>query len=151
MKDKALSLVELVVSLAIVMIISSTVLVSFTIIDSRRLETTARNLLADLSWAREMAVARNQNYTVNFNQTSNTYNITDASGSPVDSARTIQRLLPIVITASPNNLTFLAHQGTITLNPSANNVIRLENSGKRRELTVYNQTGYVNCSKTIIP
>ena len=151
MKDKALSLIELVVSLAITMIISAAVLVSFSLVDRRRLETTARNLLADLSWAREMAVARNQNYTVNFNQANNTYNITDASGNPVDSARTIQRLSPIVITASPNNLTFLAHQGTITLNPSANNVIRLENSGRRRELTVYNQTGYIKCSNTIIP
>lgn len=150
MKDKALSLIELVVSLAITMIISATVLVSFTIIDRRKLETTARNLLADLSWAREMAVARNQNYTVNFYQVNNRsyYNITDESGNLIDSARPVY---PIVIAPSPDNLTFLAHQGTIVLSPSINDTICLELSRRRRELTVYNQTGYVNLSKTIIP
>ncbi len=150
MKDKAISLIELVVSLAIVMIISAAVLVSFSLVDSRRLETTARNLLADLIWAREMAVAQNQNYTVNFYQVDNKsyYNITNASGNLTDSERPVCQ---IVITASPNNLTFLAHQGTVELSPSINDTIRLELSGRRRELTVYNQTGYVNCSKTIIP
>jgi len=150
MKDKAISLIELVVSLAIIAIISAAVFISFSLVDRRRLETTARNLLSDLSWAREMAVARNQNYTVNFYQVNNTsyYNITDASGNLADSARTVR---PIVIAASPNNLTFLAHQGTVVLSPLATNVIRLEQSGRRREVTVYNQTGYMKCSNTIIP
>ena len=156
MRRTALTLVELVVSLAIIAVVGTVVLVSFTILDRRRLETAARNLIADLSWARQMAVSRHQNYTVTFNQTGavitdgcgnvlepESYSITDAACRLLDSARPIQRLGPVDITACPDTLVFESYRGTISLNPPGSNIIRLEQSGRSRQIRVFVQTGYV--------
>jgi len=144
MKKNALSLVELVVSLAIIATIAGIVLISFTILDRRRLETAARNLMADLYLARQSAVSRHQDYTVTFDQINDTYTITDPAGEPLDPARPVQRLRPVNITTCPDSLVFELHQGTISLNPGGSNIIGLEHpEGRRRRVRIYEQTGYV--------
>lgn len=145
MNKRALTLVELLVSLAIVAVIGSVVLVAFSLVERRRLETAARNLMADFWSIRQMAVTRHQNYTVNFDKANDTYTITDGSGNIV---KPTQRLQVDITTTCPDTLTFQSPQGK----PSTDNIIRLEHQGRRREITVYAQTGNVECSSsTIIP
>lgn len=148
MKKLALSLVELVVSLAIILVVGSIVLVSFTLLGRRKLETAARNLIADLYSARQMAVSRNWNYIVEFDITNNSYSICEdqnRDGDCADSGERVieRRNLDVNITTSPNTLTFRSPGGTIGLNPSTADTILLEDGGKQREIRAYTQTGYV--------
>ncbi|OQX54090.1 MAG: hypothetical protein B5M48_01660 [Candidatus Omnitrophica bacterium 4484_213] len=144
MKKNALSLVELVVSLAIIATIAGIVLISFTILDRRRLETAARNLMADLYLARQLAVSRHQDYTVSFDQGNDTYTIQDAGGQLLDPARPIYRLRPVDLTATcPTALAFQSPRGSIGLNPLASDIIRLGHAGKHRDIRAYEETGYI--------
>ncbi|MDD5729548.1 MAG: GspH/FimT family pseudopilin [Candidatus Omnitrophica bacterium] len=73
---KALSLTELVISVAISAVITSVVLLSFSLLDRRNLETAARNLVSDLSWARDTAISLNQHeYIVTFDTAAESYSI----------------------------------------------------------------------------
>ncbi len=149
MKDKALSLIELVVSLAITMIISATVLVSFTIIDRRKLETTARNLLADLSWAREMAVAEHQNYIIdfeiNFSGTKDRYTI--YRGSVASSNMKKRQELTVQLNSvtnfsgtpvSPTQITFNYPSGV-----AQDIIANLNSGGRTRPIRVFGGTGFI--------
>lgn len=65
-KSKALSFIEFVTVIIIVSSIVVASVVSFTIVSSRTLESNARMIVGDLSWAREMAASRHIDHCVRF-------------------------------------------------------------------------------------
>jgi len=73
MPQKAITLVELLIGLAITVVIMSITVVSFNSMEGRKLDTQARNMVGDLIWAREVAAARHNNCTVVFNTANNGY------------------------------------------------------------------------------
>jgi Tfp pilus assembly protein FimT len=133
MKTQAYTLVELTVVIGIMAIMAAVVLIASGAIPSRTLETETRGLMADLNWAREMALATRENYTVNFNQTNRNYNIANET----EEVKPPQRLT--VNITSPDSLTFYYILG----NTSYDGVIGLEKSGKMKKIRIYNQTGYL--------
>jgi prepilin-type N-terminal cleavage/methylation domain-containing protein len=155
MKKRAFTLVEMVVSLVIIAVISAIVLVSFSLVDRRKSETVARNLVADLYLARQMAVSRHKDCIATFNYTAAA--ITDACGNNLNSENysitdadcelliPVRRVAPVDITNTcPNTLTFQSPVGMIELNPSSADTIRLEYAGRHKEIEVCSETGYVS-------
>jgi Tfp pilus assembly protein PilE len=75
MKKNATTLVELIVVISITALLASTILVSYTLLDRRNLEVSARTLMSDLSWAREAAMTRHYQYIAVFNTSAREYTI----------------------------------------------------------------------------
>lgn len=150
MKRRAFTLVEMIIGIAIITILSGIILVSFSLTNRRRLEVEARNLLADLQWAREMSFTRHLNYTVTFNRTNDTYVIADSGGIQV---RPLKEMA-VDITSSPDSLTFKFPSGSppvvvTTVNAPSPDIIRLELNGQIREIRVYEETGFLELSASI--
>jgi len=74
-RKQAVTLIELLVGLAVVAAIAGATVVSFSLVDRRRLEIDGRNLAADMQWARQRAVNERENYFVAFNLTEERYDI----------------------------------------------------------------------------
>ena len=145
MNKKGLSLVELIVCLAVMAVISGVALVSFSLADRRKLETTAIDLRANLILARQRAINEQQIYTANFSTANETCTIT-GGGDPLDPSRPVQRLAPVDIhNSSPDSLQF-QEDGTISLTGS--DIIYLEHRGRRKRIKIYEQTAYLRfCSE----
>jgi Tfp pilus assembly protein FimT len=145
MADKALTLVEMVIGLAITAILVATSLVSFNFVDGRRLDTQARNMVSDLIWIRESAASRHNNYTVGFDITNETYSF--FNGTAMIPANLVRRQRLTVNLASVKDwdgnaitrFTFFAPQG----NASVTALINLTQAGKWRVINVSDETGFV--------
>lgn len=144
-RKKATSLIELIIIVAVIAIISAITLVSFSLFDKRRLEANALSLLSDLGWTREMAASSHQNYSISFDRANERYTITDGGGNQV---KPTQRL-EVDISVSPDTLTFQYPLGTMALSPASDDIIRLDYRGRRREITLYPQTGYLDLSEAM--
>ena len=144
MANKGLTLVEMVISLAIVVVLASTTLVSFKLVDGRKLDTQARNLVSDLIWGRELAASTHHNYLVDFdiaNETYSFYNGTKSAANlvkkqkfTVDLARVTDDALNVI-----TEFTFLAPKG----NTSISALITLNQTGRSRIINVSDETGFV--------
>lgn len=145
MADKALTLVEMVIGLAITAVLASTTLVSFNFVDGRKLDTQARNMVSDLSWLRELAVASRKNYTVVFDANNDSYSLYHDTVSAANLVRKQKLNVNLtVITNWQNNaitqLTFLFPKGNTTTAAW----ITLNQTGRSRIINVTNQTGFVS-------
>lgn len=80
MKKQAVTLIEMLVSIAIIATISASVVFSISIVERRRLEAATRTLVADLAWTRQLAVTQRQDYLVDFSLANDRYEIIPASG-----------------------------------------------------------------------
>ncbi|MDD5347581.1 MAG: hypothetical protein PHT59_03100, partial [Candidatus Omnitrophica bacterium] len=87
MKKLSVTLIELIVSMAIIAVISATVLVSMTLYDRRKLEIAGRTLNSDLMWARQMAVNTGTPYVVEFDLNDEAYFIYNNSVAPANLVR----------------------------------------------------------------
>ena len=148
MNKKGLSLVELIVCLTVMAVISGVALVSFSLADRRKLETTAIDLKTNLILARQKAISERQAYTAALNHINETCTITDTAGDPLDPSRPVQRLSPVDIdSSSPTSLEF-EQGGTISLAPAGSDIIYLEHRGRRKRIKIYEQTAYLRfCSE----
>jgi len=140
MKRKNVTLIELIVVLAIISAVSGMTMLSFSIIDSRRIKSEMNSLLADISWTREMALSKHQDYIISFNISTDTYTITDSLGNQAKPAR---KLSLVDITTAPNTMTFSPPFGRISLNPSSADNIILTRGSKTVNLEIFKSTGYV--------
>ncbi len=151
MRKRALTLVEMIVGLSIIAIISGIVLVSFTLVDRRRLETEARNLLADLTWAREMAVAQHHNSIVDFDTSNELYVLyldRDDDSTP-DTGEEIkrQRLDVDLVSVTDFSGSPLSPPQRITFNypngVAQDRIVNLRHGGRTRPIRVFGDTGFI--------
>jgi Tfp pilus assembly protein PilE len=145
MADKAITLVEMVIGLAITAVLAATTLVSFNFVDGRRLDTQARNMVSDLSWLRELAVASHKDYTVVFDANNDSYSLYRDTVSAANLVRKQKLNVNLtVITDWQNNaitqFTFLFPKGSTTTSA----LITLNQTGRSRVINVGNQTGFVS-------
>jgi prepilin-type N-terminal cleavage/methylation domain-containing protein len=143
MVDKALTLVEMVIGLAITAVLASTTLVSFNFVNGRRLDTQARNMVSDLVWARELAASSHNNYIVDFDIANETYSF--YNGSMANLVRKQKLSVDLVnVTDWGHNIitqfTFSAPKGNISGDSA---LITLGQSRRSRIVNVSNETGFV--------
>jgi len=140
MKKKNVTLIELIVVLAIISAFSAMTMLSFSIIDKRRIKSEMNSILADISWTREMALSKHENYTISFNTSTDTYTITDSSGNQAKPSR---KLSLVDITTAPNTMTFSPPFGRVALNPSGADNIILALGSRTVNMEIFKDTGYV--------
>jgi Tfp pilus assembly protein FimT len=63
---QSFTLIELLMSILVAVILTSSVVVNLNVINSKRIEMTGRSITADLVWARQMAMNTGQEYTIDF-------------------------------------------------------------------------------------
>ena len=140
-KAKGLTLIELITVTAIIATITGAGMLSITTLDNNRLETDCRRVVADLSWAREMAANTRCDYRVIFDTVAETYSVfeIDPNGSPPQEVLR-QRLQVNLASVTPSTqLTFSFPTGTTT-----DTTITLDQNGRTRQVLVTGATGYVS-------
>jgi prepilin-type N-terminal cleavage/methylation domain-containing protein len=144
MADKGLTLIEMVIGLAITAVLAATTLVSFNVVDGRRLDAQARNLVSDLNWARELAASSHHDCIVDFDIANENYSFYNGSIAAANLVRQ-QRLSVDLASVTDWNLnaitdfTFSAPQG----DASSSVLITLNQTGRSRIINVSDQTGFV--------
>jgi len=144
MKKQAFTLIELIVTVTIIAVITAAGIASFSTLVPRRLEAEARKIVSDLCWAREMAVARHQNYIVDFDTTNERYIIYRGSINPNNQVK-YQNLEVDLISVTDffgtpvsTQITFSFPRGT-----AQDRLINLSYQGQSRAVIVFRETGYV--------
>jgi prepilin-type N-terminal cleavage/methylation domain-containing protein len=139
------TLIEFIVVIAIIAVLSAVGIVSFSSLTGDKLTSDARKLVNDLCWARQMAVARNQNYIIDFNTTSERYSIYNTSISPANQLK-IQILSPgidLVSVTPAAPVVFNTFSFPKPASIATNSNITLSAQGKTATVQVFNTTGYV--------
>ena len=143
--EKAMSLVELLIGLAITTVLMVMTVVSFNSMQGRKLDVQARNMVGDLIWAREVAASRHNNCTVVFNTANNWYAFYDGTvsagilvknqslsrGVELDSVKEGATSLSQIIFYSPRG------------NCSDSVVITLNQTNKLRRINISEETGFI--------
>lgn len=145
MPQKAITLVELLIGLAITVVIMSITVVSFNSMEGRKLDTQARNMVGDLIWAREIAASRHYNCTVVFNTANNWYafyngtvsannlvkNQSLSRGVKLDSVKEGATSLSQIIFHSPKG------------DSDSSAVITLNQTNRLRRINISKETGFI--------
>jgi Tfp pilus assembly protein FimT len=157
-KKKALTLVELIVSISILIVIASGVIVSFAIAEGKKLEAGARILTAELKWARSQALSQNYNYVVAF--TPNTYTICKDSDGGDDCDIATEKIAKGYLSVTIGDLIELDPEtetcaGALSaaeevkveffspLGDSQDKCIPLSNGSKTKMIRIFADTGYI--------
>lgn len=137
--SSGITLLELLSVIAIIAIISGVSLVSFTSLTGERLESDARKIVSDLTWARQMAVATHQDYIVDFDLINERYTIYRGSIA-VNNQLKLQNLIADLVSVAPGpvQITFNSPIGT-----AQTQQINLSLQGKTRQVIIYGNTGFV--------
>lgn len=165
MKARALTILELIVSMAIAMLVTAAVVVNMNVISRKRLEMTGRTLAADLVWARQQAISAKEDYIIDFNLTLNAYSIYNGSVNAANLRRsrsldvdlvniTVRTGISSTSNLSPAQIRFDASRGAAK--NSANNVlnlvgIKLGTEGREVMIGVFGETGNVDFRDYIPP
>jgi len=137
-KKKSLTgftLMEIIVVVAIISILTGYTAISFSLISPRKIEAETRKLVSDLCWVRDMAVARHQDFRIDFDRVNRAYNISQ-DGNLI-SSKTLDVGM-IFIDPTPTNIYFYSPKGT-----TESKQITLSYGGKSRQITVFSETGYI--------
>ncbi len=142
-----MTLLELIVVIAVIMILTAAGMVSFSLIDTRRLKSQADTLISDIWWARQVVSATNHDYNIFFDKPHNSYCLYDDSLYNFTSCTGVSHLditrLDVQIQSAPANIVVYAPWGQLEANPVANTTIILSRGKKTKTLTISNATGYV--------
>lgn len=136
---KGFSLIELMVVIAIIAVMAGASIVSFSSLTGSRLEADARKMVADLCWARQMAVATHQDYIVDFDLVNTKYTIYRGSIAVANEVKeqnltaTITSVLPV-----PTQITFSFPSGV-----AQTKQVNLNYQGKTKQIVTFANTGYV--------
>lgn len=138
-RNKALSLIELIAVMAITAIIAGGVLLAFSAVGNKKLETTARTLAAELALARQRAASEHDDFTVAFDTTAEKYTVSNDTiqlkeisldvdlASVTDCAGTAQ-----------TQLIFQSHTGI-----ADTTCITLTSGARSRYINITGDTGYI--------
>jgi len=133
------TLIELMVTITIIAVITAAGIVSFSSLVPRRLEAEARKIVSDLCWARDLAVARHQNYVVDFDTTNERYIIYRGSINPVNEVKRQNLEVDLAsVTPAPAQLQFNFPSGT-----TQSKQINLSYQGGTQGVIIFGETGYV--------
>jgi type II secretory pathway pseudopilin PulG len=157
MRNKTMTLVELVIVIIIVSMLSVAAAGSFTQVSGRRFKNEVQLIVADIALARELAMTRHQAYFVNFNIVDDRYIVrnancacSNANGCPATCGCCVMgeagsgRHLTIKINSAPQ-IIFSAPLGAVTLSSAAKiNLKRSSSSASpSANIVVSANTGYV--------
>lgn len=135
-KEKAFTFAELIVVILFVALIAGVGLASFSsILTPNRLEANARKIAADLSWARDQAVAKRQNCRIYFDTANDTYTV--YLGSEAIKRENLEVDL-VSLSFFPSEFTFSFPQGT-----TQSGIITLSYMGDNKQIQVFGETGYI--------
>jgi prepilin-type N-terminal cleavage/methylation domain-containing protein len=144
MPEKALTLVEMVISLAITAVLTAIALVSLNFVSGRELDIQARNLVSDLTWARESVVSTHYNYTIAFDTNNETYSLYNGTVAPANLIKTQKLTVELV---NVTNWTYAPKTNFIFYYPGGNAsipvLINLRQTGRSRRLNISDQTGFI--------
>ncbi|MFH1771694.1 MAG: type II secretion system protein [Candidatus Omnitrophota bacterium] len=133
------TLVEMVVVIGILGLISAASIISFWRLAPKRLDAEARMVVGDISWARDMSLARQTQYIVNFDTAADEYTIYNQSINPVNLILRKKLQTDIVsIQPSPESIVFNPPFGN-----SQSKQIDLSFQGYSKEIYIFGDTGYV--------
>lgn len=136
--NKAFSLIEMitVVVITIPITIGATVIFSETIA-RKNLEAEAARMISDLNWARQMALAKSQNYAGSFDVSTDTMYIYESSISPSNLRRTLR--FGVDLESAPSVLWFYYPKGDASLDTT----ISLRKGTRSVSAQVFAKTGFV--------
>jgi len=141
----AFTLIEIIVVVAVIAVISATVIISFPSLVPRRLEADARKIVADIRWARQMAITRHMNYAVSFDPNRKEYSIymtpSGALGELTAANLVKKGVLQVSLNLLSTNLWIYSPQGSFYFYGRDN--IPLSSQGKSKQIKVFPTTGYV--------
>ena len=143
--QRSFTLIEVIVVIIIIAVLYVVAVASFSSIAPKRLDADARKILSDLSWARQLAVAKHYNYVIRFDTAGETYRIYRDSVSS-DNEVKYQRLGVDLYSVSPGtDLRFYTFSDTNRQAGTADNnfTITLRREGKEKTIAVYQGTGYI--------
>jgi Tfp pilus assembly protein FimT len=166
MKKKSITLVELLVGIAITLVLASVVLVSFSLIERRKLEMAGREMVTDFVWARQMAVSTNERYIVTFDRAGENYSIFNETIGAANLRRFKHLEVDLVNLThpdwsgnsqnyAPNEIRFIPMTGSVTdnlnnpinfgwvANPRNFLGINLNHAGRNLAVGVFGETGFV--------
>jgi len=139
MEREGFTVVELLVVIVIIATVSVMAVVSFSTISPKRLEAAARKIVSDLLWAREMAVARHENYIVDFDTTIERYIIYRNSINPDNQVKYEDLDVDLEsVNPTPPRLQFNFPSGS-----TQSKQINLSYRGITQQIRVFGETGYV--------
>jgi len=147
MPQKAITLVELLIGLAITVVIMSITVVSFNSMEGRKLDTQARNMVGDLIWAREVAASRHNDCTVVFNTANNWYAFYNGAVSTANLVKNQSLSRGVKLDSvkegstslSPSQIHFHFPKGDC----SNAAVITLNQTNRLRRINISEETGYI--------
>ena len=141
-KKKSLTgftLMEIIVVVAIISILTGYTAISFSLISPRKIEAETRKLVSDLCWVRDMAVARHNNFVIDFDTANRSYYIYQNSISPANLIeRKVLNVDAVFTPPAPTNIHFYSPKGA-----TESKQITLSYGGKSRQITVFSETGYI--------
>jgi Tfp pilus assembly protein FimT len=139
MNNKAFSIIESIAVIFIILIITAvTVPNYFRFASRKKLDTAARNIQTTLRSARSHAVTRRENVTVSFDQSNNTYEVTDSSGDIIDKIYS----LPDVIVIHNDTTRFdYSFTPAGSLGQGGSVVIQNTTDSSKKTITVIGSTG----------
>lgn len=141
MRCEALGLIEFIVVIAIVAVLSASVWISFSFLGGRRLEAEGRKIIADISWARQMAVSTHVHQAINFDPANREYTLyRSPSGTPADFTNTnfLKRVMvDVSLSLLETSLWIYSPKG----NTSGPDTITLNTDGKITQIRISSDTG----------
>ena len=135
-RSRGLTLIELMVAIVITALLSAGILTSFAGLSVHHVEADARKLAADIAWAREMAMARNQNHILVLDAANDQYIVYRGSIAAANQLK--QQALTSDLTTT-GQITFNAPNGLSATDWQ----IILTKGSSSRQIDVYRTTGFV--------
>lgn len=142
MNKEGLTAIELVIAAAVIGVLTASLTVSFSGLGGTKLDADSRKIIADISWARERAVATHTHQGFSFDMANSTYSLyrspTATSADFIDSNLLKKVRLEVSLSMAAVNLWIYSPVGNV----SSSAVITLSYGGRTRQVRIFSDTGY---------
>lgn len=142
MKKRGFSLIELVVVVAIIAIISASLVISFSSLSGTRLDAEARKIVTDISWARARAAAMHTHQAISFDPVNRRYSVfrspTGTTADFTDSNLLKRVMVGVSLSLIQTSLWIYSPRGNI----SGPDTITLDYGGRSKRVKVFSDTGH---------